>query len=111
MLTKIKRNNNKEYIDIVDELYYNPKDKNVLELANTFGYNKRHLNRVFKKIYGISPKVLLNILRLHLCLTLLAENKALDEIMNICGFYDQSHFIKEIKKYTGYSPLELLEKY
>ncbi len=111
LLTKIERNNNKEYIDIVDELYYNPKDKNVLELANTFGYNKRHLNRVFKKIYGISPKVLLNILRLHLCLTLLAENKALDEIMNICGFYDQSHFIKEIKKYTGYSPLELLEKY
>ena len=111
LLTKIKNNNNKKYIKIVDKLYNNPKDQNVLELANTFAYDKRHLNRVFKKIYGISPKVLLNILRLHLCLTLLEKGKTLDEIMNNCGFYDQSHFIKEIKKYTGYSPLELLEKY
>lgn len=35
----------------------------------------------------------------------------LTSIATLCGFYDQSHFIKEIKKYTGISPLKLLENY
>lgn len=56
--------------------------------------------------------MLLNILRLHLCLTLLLEdNMELIDIAHECGFYDQSHFIKEIKRYTGISPLQLLKSY
>lgn len=112
LFARIKNNDDKKYIDIVDDLYQNPKDQTVLEIANKFGYNPRHLFRIFKKYYGVSPKVLLNIVRLHLCLTLLLErNQSLQDIMSTCGFYDQSHFIKEIKKYTGFSPLELLEQY
>lgn len=108
--TKIQKQRDRSQIVMVDLLYQSPRDKSVVEIAEGFGYTKRHLTRLFKKYYGISPKVLLNILRLHLCLTLLLEGgQSIDEIMEICGFYDQSHFIKEIKKYTGFSPLELLE--
>lgn len=35
----------------------------------------------------------------------------LKDIANSCGFYDQSHFIREIKKYTGISPLKIIENY
>ncbi len=106
---KMKDKNNKQSIEFVDELYQKPKDQTVLDMASRFGYEKRHLCRIFKKFYGVSPKVLLNIVRLHKCLTLLEKGKTLEDIMNDCGFYDQSHFIKEIKKYTGFSPLELFE--
>lgn len=79
-------------------------------MAEKLGYTKRQLLRIFHKHYGISPKVLLNILRLHLCLSILQRKTMnLAEIASQCGFYDQSHFIKEIKRYTGFSPLKLME--
>ncbi len=112
LLKKIKGNHNTKHIDFVDELYKNPKLQNVETLSISLGYNKRHLIRIFKTRYGLSPKVLLNILRLHLCLTLLLDDKkTLSEIAFLCGYYDQSHFIKEIKRYTGISPLKLIENY
>ncbi len=111
LLTKIKEWKEPTFIKMVDELYENPKGISVSSLAQQWGYDRRHLPRLFKKYYGISPQVLLNILRLHLSLTLLLENIDIAVIMEKCGFYDQSHFIKEIKKYTGFSPLELVQKY
>ncbi len=112
LIQKIKNHPDAKWIKIVDELYENPVEKTVSAIAQSFGYNKRQLYRIFLKYYGVSPKVLLNILRLHLCLTLLLEEKeGLSAIAHYCGFYDQSHFIKEIKKYTGISPIQLLENY
>jgi len=112
LLEKVKDKPSIKFIKIVEELYKNPKEQNVISIARNYNCNERHLYRIFKTNYGISPKVLLNILRLHLCLTLIMDNNMnLIDIANLCGFYDQSHFIKEVKKYTGFSPLQLLEKY
>lgn len=100
------------FVEILEELYESPKEQSVMDIAEKLGYNERHLYRVFKANYGISPKVLLNILRLHLCLTLMLEkNMELADIANLCGFYDQSHFIKGIKRYMGISPLKIIENY
>ncbi len=110
----LQKQTNKEqlFIKIVEELYLEPKEQRVTEIAKKLGYHERQLNRVFKTNYGVTPKVLLNILRLHLCLTLILEkNMNLIDIANLCGFYDQSHFIKEIKKYTGISPMKIIEEY
>lgn len=111
----LQKTNNKtktQFLEIVEELYKNPKQQSVIDIAERMGYNQRHLYRLFKVNFGVSPKVLLNILRLHLCLTLiLEENMNLLDITNLCGFYDQSHFIREIKKYTGISPLKIIENY
>ena len=97
---------------IANKLYENPSEQSVINISRKLGYNIRQLSRIFKRNYGISPKVLLNILRLHLCLTLLLdENMKLADVLVQCGFYDQSHFIKEIKRYTGISPLKLIEQY
>ena len=98
-----------DFIALVNELYENPKEHTVILTAKKLGYNQRQLLRIFHKHYGVSPKVLLNILRLHLCLTLLKQSELeLSDIAVQCGFYDQSHFIKEIKRYTDISPLKLL---
>ena len=112
LLRKVESVPSKEFIVIVNQLYESPKEQSVISIAKKLGYNKRQLFRIFKKNYGISPKVLLNILRLHLCLTLiLEENIELMDAAVQCGFYDQSHFIKEIKRYTGISPLKLIKQY
>lgn len=112
LLLKTKNKQTLPLLTVVEDLYKNPKEQSVIAIAEKFGYNERHLYRVFKTNFGVSPKVLLNILRLHLCLTLiLEENMNLVDISNLCGFYDQSHLIKEIKRYTGFSPLQILENY
>lgn len=112
LLQKTKDKKEILFVEVVEKLYKNSKEQVVTDIAKKFGYNERHLYRVFKMNYGISPKVLLNILRLHLCLTLILEkNMKLIDIANLCGFYDQSHFIREIKKYTGISPLKIIEDY
>ncbi len=112
LLKKTSKDINLQFIEVIEELYKSPKEQSVINIATRFGYNERHLYRLFKVYYGVSPKVLLNILRLHLCLTLiLDDNMNLVDIAHLCGFYDQSHFIKEIKKYTGISPLKMIENY
>ncbi len=112
LLQKTENKTEMQFVALVEKLYTSPKEKSVIEIAEKFGYHERHLYRVFKTNYGVAPKVLLNILRLHLCLTLMLEqNMDLVDIAYLCGFYDQSHFIKEIKKYTGISPLKMLGNY
>ena len=112
LVQKAKGKKEQPFIEIVEELYKKPNEQKVISIAQKYGYNERQLYRIFKAKYGVSPKVLLNILRLHLCLTLLLEENAnLLDISNLCGFYDQAHFIKEIKKYTGKSPLKIIENY
>lgn len=112
LIQKTKQKTEMQFLKIAEELYKCPTEQSVNNIAKKTGYNERHLYRLFKTNFGVSPKVLLNILRLHLCLTMmLDDNVPLIDIANLCGFYDQAHFIKEIKRYTGYSPLKLLERY
>lgn len=112
LLEKAKVQKEMPFVEIVEKLYANPKEQSVTDIAKELGYNERNLYRVFKSNFGVSPKVLLNILRLHLCLTLMLERKMnLIDIALFCGFYDQSHFIKEIKRYTNISPLKIIEDY
>lgn len=112
LLKKIKGSPNMVFLNLTEQLYKNPLEQSVVTIADAFHCSKRQLYRIFKTNYGISPKVMLNILRLHLCLTLVLEQSiSFAEVANICGFYDQAHFIKEIKRYTGFSPLQLLEAY
>lgn len=100
-----------QIVQVVDRLYHCPREQTVAAIAADFGYNQRQLLRLFKRWYGISPKVLLNILRLHFCLTMMLEDhEKLCDIAVYCGFYDQSHFIKEMKRYIGIAPLQLWEQ-
>lgn len=110
LLQKNISKSDEKYIKLVNQLYCDPKDKTVIDISKNMGYDKRQIYRIFKTNYGVSPKVLLNILRLHLCIDLLLENKkTIIEIAYLCGFYDQAHFIKEMKRYTGISPIQLLK--
>lgn len=112
LLQKTKEKKEIPFMKIVEKIYENPNEQSVTDISKELGYNERNLYRVFKTNFGVSPKVLLNILRLHLCLTLILENKMnLIDIALSCGFYDQSHFIKEIKRYTGISPLKIIDDY
>lgn len=71
---------------------------------------RRQLERKFVKQVGISPKQLGKVIRLQTALKMLLneEEENLTRIVYESGYYDQSHFIKDFKEFTGVSPKEFL---
>lgn len=75
----------------------------VKELSEKVFWSSRQINRYFNQQFGISLKAYCNILRFRASLDHIAEGKLYPEE----DFFDQNHFIKEVKKYSGVVPKEL----
>ncbi|MEO1588938.1 MAG: helix-turn-helix transcriptional regulator [Bacteroidota bacterium] len=80
----------------------------VNELSEKNQVNRRQLVRKFSTTIGLSPKQLSKTMRLQAALkALLTQEKAkLTELAYDNEYYDQSHFIKDFKEFTGLSPKE-----
>ena len=71
---------------------------------------RRQVERKFVKQIGVSPKQLGKVIRLQSALKMLLndEGEKLTNIAYESEYYDQSHFIKDFKEFTGISPKEFL---
>ena len=83
---------------------YDATGVNVNELASKFSLSTRQFDRKFKIYSGFSPKMYLRLTRLQNALKQYGGNKSLTRIAYECGYYDQSHFIHDVKTFTGYHP-------
>jgi AraC-like DNA-binding protein len=77
---------------------------NVNDLASKFSLSTRQFDRKFKIYSGFSPKMYLRLTRLQNALKQYGHDKSLTQIAYECGYYDQSHFIHDVKAFTGYHP-------
>lgn len=77
----------------------------VQNLSNLVFWNSRQINRFFNARFGLSLKVYNNIFR---CSASYEDIKA-GEFNRHQHYFDQSHFVKEVKKHTGQIPSELHE--
>lgn len=71
---------------------------------------RRQLERKFKKEIGISPKQLGKVIRLQTALKLLLNQEA-EKLTNIaykCEYFDQAHFIRDFREFTGIAPKDFL---
>lgn len=75
----------------------------VKELAEKVCWTSRQINRYFTQRFGIPLKTYANILRFKASFEQIKAGKLFPEQ----DFADQSHFIKEIKKYAGVNPKNL----
>jgi AraC-like DNA-binding protein len=71
---------------------------------------RRQLERKFANQIGVSPKQLGKIIRLQTALKMLLdkETESLTNIAYESEYYDQAHFIKDFKEFTGTNPKEFL---
>jgi AraC-like DNA-binding protein len=78
----------------------------IKELEKQTGYSSRWLNMKFIEKVGISPKNLSSIIRFQQYFQTIVNNSEMaffqKEFYNY--FYDQSHFIKEFRRFTGITP-------
>lgn len=77
----------------------------VAEMADIAGVGERQLERLFKKFVGLSPKYYARIIRFNYIFQLIKSKKSTwTEIVYQSGYYDQSHFIRNFKAFTGEDP-------
>lgn len=78
----------------------------VVELAGKMNINRRNMERKFISVIGMSPKQLARVARLQATLKMLEQKKftTLTSLAYENAYYDQAHFIKDFKEFTGISP-------
>ncbi len=82
------------------------------ELSNQLAYSEQYLNRIFKKQTGLTPKNYSNLVRFQKALAMLMDDPQMIDLSEISiksGYYDQSHMIKDFKKYTNQTPQAFLK--
>ncbi len=94
----------------VETMYQKLGNVKIVDVLGSDKSARRHLERQFKKHIGISPKQLGKVIRLQAALTLLLDNEpqSLTSIAYSSHYYDQSHFIKDFKEFTGLTPKDFL---
>lgn len=90
----------------IDALFSSKGGASISEILKEDLSKRRQLERNFKKQIGISPKQLGKVIRLQSALKMIL-NKELAKLTDIAyesEYYDQAHFIKDFKEFTGVSP-------
>lgn len=73
-------------------------------LAKQLHTSQSPLEKRFRKVVGTSPKKYASIVRLKNVLHIGRNRSSLTALGYEAGFYDQAHFIKEFRSFTGQSP-------
>jgi AraC-like DNA-binding protein len=81
-------------------------DVRVAQLVRATGVSQSAIERRFRKILGISPKGFASIVRLRNTVQLQGLVRNLTELAYRAGYSDQSHFIKDFRRFTSQSPAD-----
>lgn len=89
----------------MDRLLEKKGNLSIKELTDVADCSERQLERYFKRFIGLSPKFYARVIRLaHVFELMQAGTKSWSDLVYDSGFYDQSHFIKNFKEFTGEDP-------
>jgi len=92
---------------VMNELLQEECKVNMNTMALRYGISSRYLQKIFLQYSGVTPNLFRKISRFQKSLYLLANNNdSLTSIAHHCGYFDQSHFIKDFKEFTGTTPSE-----
>lgn len=103
---------NQELMQLIDLIEKDINDQfKVTSLADQMNMSAKTLERKTKKFFNLTPKDLWKVIRFEHATSHLKrnENQRLIDALSF-GYYDQSHFIKECKKVTGYTPTDFFSK-
>ena len=72
------------------------------QLEDETNYSACYLRRIFKSFHGISPKQFAQYIRFqNLLMQADKEGVRYEQVALDCGYYDEPHMMKELKKYSG----------
>jgi AraC-like DNA-binding protein len=82
----------------------------IVKLADATCLSTKQFNRIFSENIGTSPKEYSRIIRFQRALNLLEKDIDISftALACDCGYFDQSHMIKDFKTFSGYTPSEYI---
>ncbi|HKO81686.1 MAG TPA: helix-turn-helix transcriptional regulator [Chitinophagaceae bacterium] len=90
---------------IMNEIRQDDFFDNIENVASRYGITSRYLQKLFLQYTGLTPKLYSKINRFQNSLRLVTRKEiSLTSIAYDCGYFDQSHFIREFKSFTGFTP-------
>lgn len=90
---------------ITKELQTEALSEDIKSLASRYQLTPRYLQKLFLQYTGVTPKLYHKINRFQRSLNLVTKKEnSLTSIAYDCGYFDQSHFIREFKSFTGITP-------
>lgn len=92
-------------LDLFDRLYACQGKTSVGSIAKEVNWSSRQINRYFNKSFGFPLKTFLDILKCHQSYEQIAKG----ELYPNEAYFDQAHFIRHVKRYTGTTPKKLHE--
>lgn len=99
------------FLEAVDEWLTDEPSPRVELLAQATSISARQLARLTNRFYGAPPKLLARKYRALRCSARIAiDRESWQALCDDGTFYDQSHFIREIKHFIGLTPHQLLSE-
>lgn len=82
------------------------------ELCQHVRLSERQFERRFKQVVGVSPHFYIRVRRINAALKLMDSGnyERLVDIAHALNFHDQSHFIRDIKEFSGLTPKGIQQK-
>lgn len=91
-------------IEAVKLIYQTNGGIRIKELNDKLFISQSPFEKRFRKVVGTTPKKFTSIIRFNTVLNSLGNSKSLTEICYENNFFDQAHFIKDFKQFTGDTP-------
>ncbi|MCB0853009.1 MAG: helix-turn-helix transcriptional regulator, partial [Bacteroidetes bacterium] len=76
-------------------------------LSQIMGYSHKHSIQLFKEKAGVNPKLIQDVNRFELALQMMSSPQTPGFIPHT--YADQSHFIREFKRFTGFTPRDYIK--
>ena len=91
---------------VKNEIFNSYGNIKIEEIAAKTGYTTRYINQLFNQFVGISPKTFSKIIKFQNVIQAINRNSSstLTQLGIETGYYDQSHFIKDFKKFAALTP-------
>ena len=98
-------------VNMVSLLQEQPASK-LKEVLDTYDGTQKHLISQFRKFVGLTPKQYQRVMRFNDVFAQMQKDQFLSwaDIAQLCGYSDQSHFIREFKNFSGFSPKKFLQQ-
>ncbi len=86
-----------------------PHDYTIAMLSEHVGLSARRFTRLFSLQVGLTPKLYARVQRFQRVLECMQDSAARDwtEVAQDCGYFDQSHLIRDCRSLSGFTPTEL----
>lgn len=90
----------------IDKIYHSKGNIRISQLSKELFLSDSALEKRFRKIVGASPKKFANIVRVKNTINEMSIVGRYDKVFYENQYFDQAHFIKDFKAFTGLTPKE-----